>query len=633
MLPVVLLAGVLALLAGCTDAPPPPLVAGPEPTRTAGAATVNQVIVGVDDLPTGFNPHSLADLGPVASGVSGLLLPSAFRPAADGTPQLDPTFLTSAEVTSTDPFTVTYQIRRDASWSDGAPIAAEDFAYLADQMRTQPGVVDPAGYRLIDAVDSRGGGKAVQVVFRAPYPGWRTLFTDLLPAHLLKDAPGGWTAALDEGLPAAGGPFSIKSLDRDRGELTLQRNDRYWGAPTVPDQVVLRTAGIGGQVDALRTKDEQLALLRSDAITMHELADLGSAATVRTVPRPIVTQLLLRPVSPVLADERVRRAVAAALDRADLIALGTGSGPGAQLVAQAHVLAPSQPGYTATVPPGDAQAPGTVPDPAQVATSLTAAGYQRVGGRWELSGQPLRLVVAAPANRTTDRAVATRVAGQLDAQGITAVVITPTADDLFGRLLAGPGAGPSFVPPSVTPSPAGGTAVTTGAATSGPAPSSAGSAPPGVPAGSVDIAVVEQPVGGAPAGVLASWYGCPAPAATGPAGGTTSAGGTATAPRTTATTTQVTGPVGGAATLPPNPSGFCDPALQPALDAAMSDPAALGSALAEAEPRLWAAGAVLPLYQRADVLVSLDGELPGVTVGPLLTGPLSGAPTWRRTRH
>ena len=49
----------------------------------------------------------------------------------------------SAEVTKAEPYTVTYRLRGDASWSDSAPIAAEDFVYLWEHMRDAPGVVDP----------------------------------------------------------------------------------------------------------------------------------------------------------------------------------------------------------------------------------------------------------------------------------------------------------------------------------------------------------------------------------------------------------------------------------------------------------------------------------------------------------
>ncbi|MGA8517275.1 MAG: ABC transporter substrate-binding protein, partial [Pseudonocardiaceae bacterium] len=224
---IALIAG--AVLAGCTPQPPS-LVAPQQPTMSSSAASpaVREVVFGIDRLIGGFNPHTLADLTPVSEAVAGLLLPSAFHQTPAGQWELDHTLLDSAAVTSTEPFTVTYRIRRNAQWSDVTPIAAEDFSYLAEQMRSQPGVVDSAGYQLIDQVVSRNGGETVEVVFDRPYAGWRTLFQDLLPAHLLKDAPGGWSKALDAGVPVSGGPFAMTSVDRSRGEMVLERNDRYW---------------------------------------------------------------------------------------------------------------------------------------------------------------------------------------------------------------------------------------------------------------------------------------------------------------------------------------------------------------------------------------------------------------------
>ena len=63
-------------------------------------------------------------------------------------------------------------------------------------MRDQSGVVEPAGYRLISDIQPRDGGKGVAVTFSELYPGWQSLFSNLLPSHLLKDAPGGWQGAL-----------------------------------------------------------------------------------------------------------------------------------------------------------------------------------------------------------------------------------------------------------------------------------------------------------------------------------------------------------------------------------------------------------------------------------------------------
>ncbi len=532
-----------------------------------------EIVIGVDDLDGGFNPHTLADLTPTGTAVAGLVLPSAFRQQSDGSWQLDRTLLSSAAVTSTDPFTVTYRIRLDAAWSDTAPIAAEDFSYLAEQMRSQPGVIRSAGYQLIDQVISRDGGKTVRVQFRAPYPGWRTLFRHLLPSHLLKDAPGGFANALDNSIPVSGGPFVLTSADPARDELVLARNDRYWADPARADRLVLRQLPPAELVESLRSGAVQAGLFgRPDATTSY-LLDRADVSQRTVLPQPSVAHAILRPVAAPLDEEPVRTAVAAALQRAALIATGAASGPSAELVANAQVLAPSQPGYEPTAPESG---PPVEPDQGTVIESLTAAGYARVPQGWERGGELLELVVAAPENRDPYPTLAARVAAQLRMLGIRVRLVTAPADGLYTRLL----------------DPA-----TADAAATGRAAPAADGAAAADGEGPVHIAMVPQPAGGDTATVLASAHGCPlvVPA--------------------------------GVPMAPGNLAGVCDPLRQQRIGDALTGAAPVDDVLSAVEPVLWDRLVSVPLYQHSSVLVTVP-ELAGVTPGPLLEGPLKGAADW-----
>jgi ABC-type transport system substrate-binding protein len=543
---------------------------GPVSTPVAVPAE-QEIVLGVDRLTGGFNPHNLADLTPLSQAVAGLLLPSAFHQTPAGQWVLDDTLLDSAEVTNTAPFTVTYRIRRNAQWSDITPIAAEDFGYLAEQMRSQPGVLDSAGYQLIDQVVSRDGGKTAEVVFHRPYAGWRTLFRHLVPAHLLKDAPGGWSKGFDAGLPVSGGPFAMVSVDPSRGEMVLVRNDRYWDVPAQVDRILFRQGSDAALVEALRSGGAQAAFFgRPNAITESLLraADLG--VTPMVVPQPVLVSVLLRPASQVLDDQRVRTAVAAALDRPSLIATGVASGPSAVLRADSAVLAPLARGYQATAP---AAGVPVAPDPDTVRRSLTDAGYTRGPVYWERAAKPLRLVVAAPADREPYGTLAARVADQLRIAGIDAELHEVDPDELFATML-GPtpaAGGESFRPASVT--------VDDG----------------------VDIAVVPQPAAGHPATQLASWYGCPlvVPARLAPA--------------------------------PPNPAGFCDLTLQQFIERALVQDDPVGAVTPAVDAALWDQIVTIPLYQQVSLLVSTS-QLSGPAPGTALEGPLDGAARWQRRR-
>lgn len=558
----------VATLAACTANPPPPVVTSPAaPTTTSTAPGPSQIVVGVDDIVGGYNPHNLADQSTITTALSQLLLPSVFRQSDDGQYQLDTTLMRSAAVTSEEPFTVTYEIRQDASWSDGAPIAVEDFVYLAGAMRDQSGVVEPAGYRLISNIQPSEGGKGVQVTFSQPYPGWRTLFSDLLPQHLLKDAPGGWQGALQGSFPAYGGPFAIKQLDTARGEIILERNDRYWDKPAAVDQIVLRRSDGAGLATALRSGNEQFVISRTDATGLKLLQDIGTSVQLHTVPSPRVADVLLRPANGALVNNDVRAGVAALIDRNKLIDEGTSGGPSVGLRADAEVLAPSVTGYTPTIP-----ANVSAPDPTTADALLRGAGYAKEAGTWRKDGKALSLVIASPGQLEPYASIAKELARQLIAAGVQVTTINPEPRDLFSNLLAMP--------------------VDKAGETS---PDDSGSV-------GVDIAVAPRPVSGDPATVLASTFGC----------------------RPGQSTTSSTATV-----VPANPAAICESDLQPTIDEALSGKTSLAEALSELEPKLWAQHTVIPLFQLADTLAMGTG-ISGVTPGPAMVGPFGSAVNWTR---
>lgn len=551
----------VAALAGCTHAPPPPLVERTPTTTTPAPVDRTSIVVGVDSLAGGFNPHLLPVASPANTAVSALVLPSVHRPAADGSPALDTALVTDVRVSGTEPFVLEYSVNRAASWSDGAPIAAEDFVYLWQRMRSEPGVTEPAGYRRISGITARDGGKTVVVTFSRPYPGWRTLFTNLLPSHLLKDAPGGWATAFADGLPVSGHRFAVKTVDRDRHEIVLERNDRYWHTPAGPGRVVLRESDPRGVTEALGRGDDQVALLRGDAITGRLLADLGTSVVTTESPRPVVTEVLLRPGGPRLGDVTLRRAVAALIDREALTAIGVAGGPSRQLRVDAQVLVPGLPGYRPSTPADEP--PGL--DRGRAERLLDEAGYRREPSGWARNGTPLEITVGAP-RREPYQTLAVNIRQQLADAGIAARLI-----EVGERGVVAPGV-------SVSPPATGGVAAETG---------------------SPDIVVVGRRVAWDPATGLASAFSCPTPLADLPE--------------------------------PPaaNPAGFCDPVLQPTIDAALGGGMPLDAALGILEPALWRQAVSIPLYQESDTFTHRP-EITGTTPGTIFAGPLAGAGDWHR---
>ncbi|MPY97328.1 MAG: ABC transporter family substrate-binding protein [Actinophytocola sp.] len=613
---------VTALLAtACTDAPPVP---GPQPTSVVETPEPgpDQIVVGVDAIGGGYNPHTVADLSPVTRALARMLLPSVFVPGDDGL-ELDETVMRSASVMSTDPFTVSYVIRPDASWSDGAPIAAEDFIYLAEAMRRQPGTIAPAGYRLISDVASRDGGKRVKVTFKDRYPGWRGLFDNLVPAHLLKDVPGGWQGALSTSFPAYGGPFAIRSIDTARGEILLERNERYWEKPAAVDQVVLRRSDKQGIIAALRDGNNQFALTRATGHDRGALRQLGNDVSLYTVPRPAVAEVVLRPTSDVLSDDTTRAAIAALIDRKRLIAAGAEGGPSGRLRANAQLGVPSASGYQPTIPAAE-----RAPRPKRAEMLLRQAGYQRSAGVWrDASGDELQLVVAAPGDQEPYPAMARELVRQLTGRGIEATVATPKPRELFGAdpadpdaeaLAGGVGIDIVLAPRALGADPAS-TFASRFACRKRPGDSSDDS-------GS-DSAADASGAGGA---------GSPGQGSDGTGGSDNGTGGSDNGDGDNTGNTDdsddngVDDSTSGGVVQPGNITGFCDERLDRIGQDVLTGERRLDDVRSEVESTLWRADVTIPLFQLTDTL-AVGGEVTGVTPGHGFAGPFGDAVNWIRT--
>jgi ABC-type transport system substrate-binding protein len=605
-------------LAGCAVSPPP----APQSTETTRSTAPppqrkTQIIMGIDSIGAGFNPHLLSDISAVNAAIGALVLPSTFRPVPDpATPtgsrwEMDPTLLVSADVTNENPFTVTYKIRPEAQWTDNAPIAADDFWYLWRQMVSQPGVVDPAGYDLITGVQSIDGGKQAVVTFSRSYPAWRELFNNILPAHIVKDVPGGFPAGLASALPVTGGQFRVENIDPQRDEILLARNDRYWGPPAKPDLILFRRAGAPAALaDSVRNGDTQVAQVHGGSAAFAQLSAIPDVRTARIM-TPRVMQLTLRASEPKLTDSAVRKAILGMLDVDLLAAVGAGSDNTVSLD-QAQIRSPSDPGYVPTAPPAltrtealglleasgyqienDTSASVTPPPPAPSAPPRPTNGPPEITrGRISKDGKQLSLVIGVAANDPTSVAVANTAADQLRNVGIAATVLALDPVALYRDALVN---------------------------------------------NRVDALVGWREAGGNLATLLASRYSCPALEATAVSTATTPLNPPASSdPSVTARATPATTPAaptsnapsraqepGALVQAPSNLTGICDHSIQSNIDAALAGTANINDVVNEIEPRLWNMSTVLPILQDTTIVaagpsvlnVSLSGSVPVGIVG------------------
>ncbi|MFF3096961.1 ABC transporter substrate-binding protein [Streptomyces cyaneofuscatus] len=371
--------------------------------RVADGSTVNWA---VDAMPTTLNAFQ-ADADSATTKITGALLPTLFPMDAAGQPKLNPDYLESAKIIEREPKQVVlYKLNQQAVWSDGREIGAPDFVA---QWRALSGkdsafwTARNAGYERIEKIERGADDLQVRVTFAKPYADWRSLFSPLYPKEIT-GSPDTFNDGARTALKNTAGPFQLKSVSKAKGTVTLVRSPRWWGEKAKLDSIVFRAVAPEDRTKALAdgtvhitdvdaTTADRIALALRDGgngqpLTHGPGADLTPAAALRSwalahgsdeeqaeiaqVAReknrkavvaygaeqkalrgyavrkslePAYTQLALNGESGPLADDRVRRAVARALDRQELAEtvlkpLGLPAKP-----LGSHLALSGQPGY------------------------------------------------------------------------------------------------------------------------------------------------------------------------------------------------------------------------------------------------------------------------------------------------
>ncbi|MDJ0385424.1 ABC transporter substrate-binding protein [Streptomyces sp. G-G2] len=335
----------------------------------------------VDSLPETLNTFQ-ADADATTGRIAGAVLPHLFVMDGKGRPAANPDFLEKAEVIEREPKQVVlYKLNQQAVWSDGREIGAPDFVAQWRALNGKDSAywtARNAGYDRIEKIERGANDLEVKVTFAKTYTDWRSLFSPLYPKQVT-GSPEAFNEGARGALKVTAGPFGLGAVDKKAGTVALSRNPRWWGRPAKLDSLVLtavpraeRPAALAaGKLDLAeidRTGADRIALAHRDAgqsrggapahgpgasVTAAQAtlswalafgADEGKAQaeqetrkknteaasayadqqkalrsfTVRKSLEPAYTQLAMNGASGPLSDERVRRAVARALDRQTL---------------------------------------------------------------------------------------------------------------------------------------------------------------------------------------------------------------------------------------------------------------------------------------------------------------------------
>ncbi len=410
------------------------LLAAPASEKTPAVQSISltetsvfsEAIVGEPRLVNPLLATSQADRDLVALIFSGLT-------RVDDYGQPIPDLAQSWEV-STDGLTYTFHLRDDVLWHDGQPFTAEDVAFTMGLLRHPdfPGPSDLATFwRTVEtyAVDEY----TVRFVLTQPlaaFPEYAGI--GILPAHLLaQTAPADLAADPFNLAPVGTGRMRWVSAERQDGVLTvhLEPFARFYDAQ--------RSVRLDGMDLRFYTQADAAfrALARQDPPTLAyggptpaqlEAVLASPDLNVYTARLPAYAAILFNQQAaerlPFFQEEKVRRALTAALDRSSLIAE----------VLPRQALPAITPLFPGTWAYNDAVQP--IPyDPTLAAQLLDEAGWVLEGNMRQREGTPLAFTLLVSSD-PTDRAIGEAVVAQWRALGVGVTLRTLAPEVLIERL-------------------------------------------------------------------------------------------------------------------------------------------------------------------------------------------------------
>lgn len=223
---------------------------------------------------------------------------------------------------SADGRTVTYRLRDDVRWQDGVPLTARDVVFTVHAILNPKNNVGSRypydRYRDVSAPDAH----TVVVRTREPDAAVVGLFftTDnnfsILPEHLLGKEPELNDVAFNA-KPIGTGPYRVAGWERGNA-IHLVANPRYFRGKPAIDAIDLRYVP-DANTELVQLKTGELdGVLGVNVALGRQLAALANKR-FSNVPYPGGDTFVFNTERPILADARMRRAIARVLDRVRLV--------------------------------------------------------------------------------------------------------------------------------------------------------------------------------------------------------------------------------------------------------------------------------------------------------------------------
>lgn len=254
---------------------------------------------------------------------------------------LEPLLATSWE-SSEDSLEWTFHLRDGVTWHDGEPFTAEDVKF-SFELHGNPDniaatIVDTYEWaQWVDTIEVLDP-LTVKMTLKSPVVDF-ALFTyviTIMAKHVLEDVPPAdlvnhpASTGSDPSAVVFTGPFKFKEYVPNQ-QMTLERNDDYWGGPAHLDQwIVKEVPDTSAQVVQLQSGDVDFMTSIATAAASQLDPDEFTIVRVQPISYTIYYYQLDPERSPYFQDERVRQALLYAIDReamVDAVYFGYGEVP------------------------------------------------------------------------------------------------------------------------------------------------------------------------------------------------------------------------------------------------------------------------------------------------------------------
>lgn len=309
-----------------------------------GNASGGRVVYGEPTpFPENLYPFISAGNSTATNDVIVRVLPSAYNVNPDFSVDWDHNVLASEPSLSTTggKQVNVYKINPKAVWSDGTPISADDFkiTWMANHSADPAtggceSVLSTNGYANIDSVVGSDNGKTVTVTYKEPYADWQSLFSTMLPAHLMgganvdpatlcKTTTAGWPIASGIVGGVSAGPFQLlkKNIDTGAQAVVLTPNPKWWGTPAKLSQLVIQEVGNdpAKNVQGIQNKELGVIYPQPQIDMVNQLNGLKPNVTTKITFGLSFEHLDFNTQDKNLADANVRKAIAMAIDRQTVV--------------------------------------------------------------------------------------------------------------------------------------------------------------------------------------------------------------------------------------------------------------------------------------------------------------------------